>query len=528
MDLFVTPTFRDAVHNGGLDPRWTSEPDLDLKVAFLIWILREAKRDINGFVVGERGARAIRGWDPDAPRNDAAVGELLRRLNDLLGNDAFNRDSYVPPNSRLRQRRARTVSDVQLPDVLWAAAKYEREQGAADPLVHVLTGKPFSAKRNGKQLRDKALKGAKSRRAPDTPAETAALIDYLHDRPVRAFSDRVKRSHASIIERAWKETDDEVREVTLRVVRGLRVQPLPVYTTKQRTQRIVPHGEGLATAPTWVRHAVLSDCIEVDMSSAQLALVAALWDVPSVRRFLAEGQSFWQEVAAWLHTELPSGKYTPERDFDRLKGLLKVATYGICFGMTEKNVARWKSPWRLGPKEKAERQSDRAFIKRAFGAAATQVGERLLGHPLVADLLGARERRLSVVREAGALTDVFGRTYVLGTQVGKKEVTERSALAAEAQAAEHFVMLRAAQPFIDEAARAAAASTTTRPVQVEAKILLWQADGFSVHVRQKGRDAPWVDKADAGLQAGCRELEKRLSCPTVHTRLEVKHGGVAG
>ncbi len=527
MDLFVTPAFRDAIQNGGLDPRWTSEPEMRLKTAFLIWVLREAKRDINGYVVGVRGARAIRGWDPDAPRNDAAVGKLLRHLNELLGDETFNRDSYVPPG-KLRKARARTVSDLVLSPAVHEAERYEREYGASAPLVHVLTGTPFSATRDGRPLRGQALRAANGRRAPDTPDETAALIDYLHGRPVRAFSDRAERSRTGIIERARKESDDEVRTATLRVVRRLRVQPLPVYTTKQRTQRIVPHGDGLATAPTWVRHTVLSDCLEVDMSSAQLALVAALWDVPSVRGFLAEGRSFWPEVAAWLHAELPRGRYDPARDFDRLKGLLKVSTYGICFGMTEKNVARWRSPRGLPPKERAERKRDRAFVKRAFGEAATVVGERLLSHPLVADLLVARERRLSAVRGAGGLTDVFGRHYVLGEQLDKKEVTVRSALAAEAQAVEHFVMLRAARPFVEEAARAAEASTAGRRVSPEAEILLWQADGFSVRVRQKGRAARWVAEADAGLQAGCRELEERLVCPTIHTRLEVKHGGVAG
>lgn len=519
MDLFVSPTFRDAFLHGGLDARWMSEPERELKAAFLIWVLREAKRDINGFVVGQRGARAIRGWDPDAPRNDAAVGELLVRLNELLGDETFNRDSYVPPSS-LRKARARTVSDVQLPDALWAAATYEREHGAADSLVHVLTGTPYAAKRDGKRLRELALKAATGRRAPDTPAETAALIEYLHARPVRAFSDRVSKTFASAAEQARKETDEDVRRATLHVIGSLRRQPLPVYTTTQRTQRTVPHGEGLATAPTWVRWAILDDCIEVDMSSAQLALVAALWDVSTVRAFLNADMSFWAELAAWLHTELPTGRYDSSRDFERLKRLLKVATYGICFGMTEQNVARWKSPWKLGPKEKADRRRDRAFVARAFGVTATAVGKRLLAHPLVADLLDARERRMARVLEEGSLTDVFGRTYVLGAMLGKKEVTERSALAAEAQAAEHFVMLRAAKPFVDEAARASAGGPRVYP---EAEILLWQADGFTIRARQKGREDRWVSEAGDGLQAGCRELERLLGCPTVHTHLDVKH-----
>lgn len=523
MDLFVSPTFRDALQHGSLDARWTSEPERELKAAFLVWLLREAKRDIHGYVVGERGARAIRGWNPDTPRNDAGVRNLLNQMSELLGEEAFNRDRY---NRRTRYTagRASGVSELKLPRSVRRAARYEREYGAEDRLVHVLTGRPFSAKRDGKELRLRALSAADGRRVSDTPTETAELIDYLHGRPVRAFSDRVERAIGGVLERALQEEDEDVRAATLRVARGLRVQPLPHYTTRPRTQRVVPHGDGLATAPTWVRQAVLDDCLEVDMSSAQLALVAALWDVPSVRAFLETGASFWEEVASWLLDEFPTHLYRPKRHFVRLKRLLKVAAYGVCFGMMEKNVARWRSPRALGPKDKRARERDLAFVRRVFGVGSREVGRRLLEHPLMADLLAARERRTGEVREAGRLTDVFGRTYVLGETVGKKEVTDRSALAAEAQAAEHFVMLRAARPFLDEAARATAASTLGPRVSPEAEILLWQADGFTIRVRQRERNRQWVGKADEGLQAGCRELEGLLGCPTIHTRLEVKYG----
>ena len=393
-----------------------------------------------------------------------------------------------------------------------------------------MTGTTFNPKVHGRELRERARLAAQARRQKDTPMQTAALIDYLHARAPRTFSERVSRSLGDLVATARKTKDNDVRHAELRSIRALRLQPLPVYTTKARTQRVVPQGQGLATASTWIRRRVLSDCVEFDMASAQLALVAALWDVPDVRTFLAEslgdGPSYWEEVSGWLHARFTNGTFNPDRHFDRLKGLLKTSTYGICFGMSERNVAHWGNSKRMALKEKAQRKRDMRWMKRVFGVSATVAGQALLTQPLVASLLQARTRRFEEIQKAGALTDVFGRVYRLGERLAQKEVTVRSALAAEAQAAEHFVMLRAAQPFLDEAERARCDSVGGRRVYPQAEIVLWQADGFSIRVRQKERAHRWVHEAETALKEGCRELQALTGCPDIHTRIEMKHGAI--
>lgn len=536
MDSFCSPALHRALHTSGLDPRWLSDPDRDLKLRLLLWVLRDGRRDLNGVVVGAFGAKAIAGFDPRVDRHDVAPRKLLYRLLESLPEDAFNVDRYVPsdplprrspnvPPAPRQRPRATTVSTVRLPVSLWRAARYEREYGAADPLVHAATGAEVRS-RDRRALLDRARGAARSRRVSDTPAETAALIDYLHARPVRAFSDRVGRVLGALVSRAHQEPDDDVRLAALRSIRGLRVQPVPVYTTRPRTQRVVPHGEGLATAPTWVRRTVLDDGVEVDMANAQLALVASLWDVPLVRDFLAAsvdgGPSWWDALAAWLATEFPDKTFDPVRHTKWLKGSLKTLTYGIAFGMEERNVARWRSPYGLGPKEKADRARDLRFVRRAFGAPSKVVGARLLEHPLVAALLDARARRFAEVEEAGSLADVFGRRYRIGDVMDRRAVTVRSALAAEAQAAEHFLMLRVARPFLDEAARAEAAREDGRRVYPEAEVLLWQSDGFTFRARQRGREGRWVRASSDGLRRGCSDLEGLLGVPPVETTLEVK------
>ena len=539
VDTFVTQDFQRAILHGPLDDRWRSAPLRTEKLRFLVYLAREARRvvhrfegeDVEGFAIATRGAKAIRGWDPDAPRNDADLRPLLHDIADALYPGAFwinryvppwrEREPGVPPPARVSPRQTE-VSSLDLPQAFWDAAREERERGATDPLVDLDTGAPFNPKTHGRALRELAIDRARRRRRSDTPQETVELIGYLHDRSVRSFSDRFTRAHDGLVARAQETKKDTVRHAELHAIRALRVQPVPVYTTSGRTQRLVPHGQGLATVPTWVRRAVLSDCWELDMASAQLALVGALWDVRSVRDLLASGVSYWTEVGGWLHERFPNGTFQPDRHVDHLKGLLKTVTYGLCFGMEERNIRRWRSPYKLRPTEKEKRKKDLAFLRRAFGAPSRDVGCRLLGHPLVRDLLVARERRLSEIEAAGGLADVFGREYRVGDRVGGKRVTVRSALAAEAQAAEHFVMLRAARPFLEEAGRVGRSASPS--ARVEAEILLWQSDGFTIRVRQRGREGRWIGEADAGLQAGCRELERRLGCPTIHTGLEVKAG----
>ena len=104
MDDFVSPQFRTSLLNGDLDPRWVEAPMKAEKLRLLVYIAREARQKRRGtpqhqelcFEIGTRGAKSIRGWDPDAPRNDANVRDLLHSISDALYPAAFNIDRYTP------------------------------------------------------------------------------------------------------------------------------------------------------------------------------------------------------------------------------------------------------------------------------------------------------------------------------------------------------------------------------------------------------------------------------------------------
>jgi hypothetical protein len=158
-------------------------------------------------------------------------------------------------------------------------------------------------------------------------------------------------------------------------------------------------------------------------------------------------------------------------------------------------------------------------VKKYFAAKPDEVAVALLAHPVFEALLEAREVALREIERAGRSVDVFGREYVLGSYAEGELVDARSALAGEVQAAEAFVMLRVARPFVVEAERVA----TVKGRQPEAQILLWQSDGLTFAPRRTGGEGPWLERAAEGLRDGCRDLEDATGCREVLTGLEVKY-----
>lgn len=530
---YVTRRLRDAVALaftlGRLPSAWASGPDGTIRLRALYSLLLTPLDDEHGrgLLVPEALMRQLRGWSACSDRKDVGLAQFLRDLQDDLPPGHLVVRGHVPPAAG-KAGKATAVALRRLPPEVVRAAEYDRAHFVEEPLVDYWTGQPFNPAKDRKWERDRAVADAERARAADTPPEVVRFIGHLHALPVRAFSARVDRRVQDIVEALNDPTgpvgDDPLRrQAQLSGVRQLYSQPFPVYTTVSRTQRLVPVGAGLATAPGWIRRRVLSDCFEVDMASAQLSLVASLWDAPAVRDFLAEGPSFWDDAAAHLQRALPGGTYDPEQDFGLVKGVVKGTVYGAAYGASGRTLVGLGNPALMGPGERAAWEARRRTVGRLFGAEPEAVGRALLGHPVFRSVLEARRKVLAEIGWAGRSVDVFGRAYVVGDIVGGRPVTELSALAAEVQAAEAFVMLRLGGLFQAEAERAELASSAGSRRYPEASLMLWQADGATYRVR-RARDADlWFGRAAEALQDGCRDLEAACGCPTVHTRLELKH-----
>jgi hypothetical protein len=144
---------------------------------------------------------------------------------------------------------------------------------------------------------------------------------------------------------------------------------------------------------------------------------------------------------------------------------------------------------------------------------------RFLSHPLVSELLSARDAELAQIRADGQLTDVYGRTLAQGRMTFgdgiRRTVHGASAapslLAQRAQARELWLLAPAIELAEIEA-------ETARPRWM---LAAWQHDGFSVRFREPKRRAGILREIRAAVN-------QRAQASGYPTGLEVKWDPMAG
>ena len=464
------------------------------RMRWLTFLLLAAATDdeTDSLVYGLPEHALVMGMGPGYRSSSVQLGAFL----DELRADGASLDvlPHRAPTKRREGRRTRVRID--LGDDLMQAARAEgaRWRRARCAFCDLVTGDGVDRKAERARLAERARRRAEARTAEveaavGVPVETARLLDLLNAAPARFYASRVDRA-------------DHPSDALCR-------RPQPFYAASMRSQRIALLGTQLGNCPTAIRRTVLSDCHEVDMRSAQLALAAAIWGAQDAAQWLRDSPGDrWQDLDTWIRKE-PSAEAL---DSD-VRRALKQWVYSLCFGMTRTNLERWGSPKREG--DEAARQARVAAVSERYGDAAA-AARRLLRHPAIRSLYDARQRRLGSIRKTGRVVDVMGGTWVVGSDRGGAPVTARTALAAEIQAAEMFVMLRLADLFHEAHAR-------KRP---DIRLALWQSDGLSYHLRRKGSAGEaekWFSRLDAALSRGCGDLRAATGCGPVHTSLVLKY-----
>ncbi|AZI43207.1 hypothetical protein EHF33_11030 [Deinococcus psychrotolerans] len=205
---------------------------------------------------------------------------------------------------------------------------------------------------------------------------------------------------------------------------------------KGKSPRISPvDGSGPALAlPKEVRQALMRGCWEFDLVSAQLAVVARLWNIEALQSFLEQacdgrGHSIWQELmdAAGLPQ---NGSYKP---------LLKEFVYACCYGM------------RLPALKDLLLGRGKNHNGRSVRLTQSQYGALML-HPLLRELLKARDNALAKAEQNGKVVVPFlpkaeQRFALKATDKAAKKysnerrATARSALACASQAVELWLLM---------------------------------------------------------------------------------------
>ena len=266
--------------------------------------------------------------------------------------------------------------------------------------VDFISGKPWTMYRERKSYEEQA-KQMESYDAPGHPADE--LIRYLHSSRVRRTVKGLLADNNDLI----METIDDLREDRKERAHAIYdsvMNSYLAYKTVANSPRIYGSCTNIMQLPREVRRAVYHGCWDLDIQSAQLAIVAKLWNVPELLPLIRE--NWWQSLFKSM-----GRAYDEQIKNNELKPL----TYSIIFGG---GIRRMRE---LSPK---------------YATLFNSI-------PIIQTLISHRENALSEIRSAGGIVDAFGQHYTLNDVIGKKYDDERvrSLLSRQVQSYEVGIML---------------------------------------------------------------------------------------
>ena len=385
--------------------------------------------------------------------------------------EAFSTDvlELVVTDYSFTEKRARAVEPKYTLEDLEAIAREAKAIREAGPKVYFLSGKPVTTRSERKRL--EALEADLI--LPDEGTVSAAVAEYMNSQGTVTIS-RVLEAH---FEEAWDAasslTNENAKDQEQRKL-------LCVYDTRKALYRPSRKGEtdrifeqvGLTTLAKPVRSPLFQDLVDMDLKSSQLAIGSTLWDVPSVAEFLSNGGDIWQSLGDHMGLDPLSLK---PADRTLLKGKYKTSLYQTIFGKHRKQI-----------EQKLNRDEVLSFFKPEFGT-------RFLKHPLVKDLLDARELVAQRIVKAGRGTTCTGRVIEIDQDLEPYWQQRRaySIMAQQAQAVELVLMASVLPVFVGER---------------RARIIAWMHDGICVAVSDPRDNAAWFGKCRLAVYHKAREL----------------------
>lgn len=225
------------------------------------------------------------------------------------------------------------------------------------------------------------------------------LLNYMNRQPSNRYARLICRNIENALCTAAELVDEGDRLRRLQQLRQIQIQPKPFYQPSQngRTVRIFPLNNHFTGLPKNIRRALMRGCLECDLTNAQLAIAAAIWEVPLLHEYLLDSDGHPRPV--WPHLFAAAGLdhevLVGTDEYDLLKAAFKTAIYAILFGMSERGVR-----WVLG----------RMLRIAGYSTPWTAAG-RFLTHPLPQELLSTRQVQLDRIVADGGATDCFGTWY---------------------------------------------------------------------------------------------------------------------
>lgn len=435
--------------------------------------------------------------------NDTAI-EVIEHIQKRLGLEIL---PHIP------NRRCRLIKEDGLPEELKRVVEEDVSTPPSDydDRVYLLSGAPYTPKKVTER-REEVQEGLRDERhkAPSVGAQktfemlnfgcgeglrSGRLFSKMEDHLDMAFeyvrrmsidpdtSKKEEETWEDWRDRKRKQQADE-RDKYFDALSAIADQHQPFYTFSKtgRTDRLFAYNRGVLDLPSEVRKILCQDFLEVDLRSAHLLIAAWLWDADeALDKLRRENYSIWNDLMEHYEPLFnANGHKVPEPGEDlykTVKAALKRAVYSTVYGMHAPSIQA-------------------QVTKNLKDILGPEAGEHWRGHPIMAELLKKRDKKLREMEVGDVLHGPTGIRIEIeqGLDENGDGVDPKSAMATLAQSYEQAAM----QVILElERERQQAESYSYF------RVALWLHDGAYVSLRSKRARRKDLN---ARLRERCKEL----------------------
>ncbi len=294
----------------------------------------------------------------------------------------------------------------------------------------------------------------------------AQWLKYLNAQRGNVLSSLVKKNFLVASQALPSLSRAEQKTLALELA-SIRQFPVPLLHCSPTSHRIFPNHPSLGTIDSTFRQVLMHGCFECDIKSANYRILARIWRLSLAEQFLRGGGDLWEEIGSTISLKPGSTKF---QDF---KDKFKATFNSIVYLADEPSI-----------------RTHTAKLLRSLGSV--HAPDEILAHPLIKELFVAREH-------AGKQALLTGRVQACGgkrLQLKDHKKGVGSLLSSQVSSYE-LALLTPALLAVQGSERAS--------------IVLYQYDGFTLHVRDQSRAAAWKRKLTKAMEVGARNLGIELA-----------------
>lgn len=331
-----------------------------------------------------------------------------------------------------REKKARTMDPIFSTPILQALKGPGVTHSPDGSLVWFDTGIVVTSKANKAYFEeyDRSLLEV----AENTPLghPSRQLLEYLHTATERQMRDQLCKTMHLLWDEVMsmpgttyldgsRDHNQKTKDYTIDLLRKIEQYPLIRYKSVANTLRLFSQGCSVAKLPRRLRKLAMCGCHEFDLSQAQLGVIAKIWDIPMLQRFIESGGNIWDELYTWCGV-------TKEA-----KPKLKQALYSIVFGGERGN------PYYDGILKRFLNKDDGDWNE----SITEELFDRFMTNPLIKEIHKYRETVIRDIAKNGGGFDAFGHWVDVKSILNKKTLPAkvRSIMANIVQSHELRIML---------------------------------------------------------------------------------------